>query len=80
MFILAIDDCPAKGNGKLEPGDEIISVNGDSIVGRTHHECLQVLRAVSGAGTLTVHRTPHTRDMQPLPQNQTDVSSSANHI
>ena len=78
MFILAIDDNPAKANGRLEAGDEIISVNGASLVGHTHHQCLQVLRAVTATGTLTIHRreshTPHITNMQPPPPNETVVS------
>ena len=56
VFILAVDDDPAKACGQLLAGDEVISVNGRSLINHTHHECLQALRAVRGEGTLTIRR------------------------
>ena len=56
MFILAIDDDPAKASGMLCPGDEIVGVSGQSLIDHTYQECLRALRAVQGDATLTIFR------------------------
>ena len=56
VFILAIDDNPAKASGLLQPGDEIISIDGRSLLDYSHHQCLQTLREVHGDGTLIIRR------------------------
>ena len=38
------------------PGDEVISINGRSLLNHSHHECLQALRAAKGESTLTLRR------------------------
>ena len=57
VFILSLDQEPAKTCQRLKPGDEVIAVDGKSLIGRTHFECMQALREVQGIGTLTVHST-----------------------
>ena len=56
MFILAIDDNPAKASRMLQPGDEIICVDGKSLINHTHQECLHTLRTACGESTLTIRR------------------------
>ena len=56
VFILAIDDNPAKASGLLQSGDEIISIDGRSLLDYSHQQCLQTLRAVHRDGTLTIRR------------------------
>lgn len=57
VFILTIDEDPARSCEMLQAGDEIISVNDYSLLNHTHQECLQTLRTASGNyTTLTIRR------------------------
>jgi C-terminal processing protease CtpA/Prc len=56
VFILDIPDNPAKGCRSLKPGDEIIGVDGRSLLNLPHQMCLQALRAVVGVGSLSIRR------------------------
>ena len=54
VFILAINNFPAKSCSMLQAGDEIVSVDGFSLINHTHLECLQALRGACGVSTLTI--------------------------
>ncbi|MEQ2275313.1 PDZ domain-containing protein 2 [Xenotaenia resolanae] len=58
-------------DGRLHVGDELLMVNGHSLVGLTHHEAVSVLRSTTGLVQLVVssrvnaclrtHKLTHTR-------------------
>ena len=56
VFILSIEDNPAKASRILQAGDEIISVNGSSLINCSYLECVKTLRTVHGDSILTIRR------------------------
>ncbi|XP_071610481.1 pro-interleukin-16 isoform X3 [Heliangelus exortis] len=53
----------AAADGRLQEGDEILELNGESMHGLTHHDALQKFKAKKGLLTLTVRTsfsTPHS--------------------
>ncbi|XP_061451687.1 pro-interleukin-16 isoform X2 [Rhineura floridana] len=53
----------AAADGRLQEGDEILELNGESVHGLTHYEALQKFKAKKGLLTLTVRTslsTPHS--------------------
>ena len=81
VFILAIDDNPAKASGMLRPGDEIVAVDGQTLLDHTHQECLGALRAVHGDSTLTIRcsgldHLATNRHMLALPDHSPPVSTT----
>jgi C-terminal processing protease CtpA/Prc len=58
-LITAVDsDGPALLEGGIEKGDEILEVNGQSIIGLKHSEVIGILRQVKSRLTLKVARSP----------------------
>ncbi|CAI5447660.1 unnamed protein product [Caenorhabditis angaria] len=45
LFVLRIaDDGPAKGDGRLQVGDQLLTINGHSTKGMTHDEAIQIIK------------------------------------
>ncbi|GFY70414.1 multiple PDZ domain protein, partial [Trichonephila inaurata madagascariensis] len=48
------DNGAAAKDGQLKPGDQILSVNDQSLEGLTHEEAVEVLKKVTGTVVLSV--------------------------
>ena len=55
MYILSMDE-ESPASGQLLVGDEVVGVDGRSLLNKSHSECLQALRNVQGSATLTIRR------------------------
>lgn len=45
----------AAGSGKLQPGDEILRINGHSLDNMSQDEVVKIIRNISGSITLTIN-------------------------
>ncbi|XP_067119400.1 LOW QUALITY PROTEIN: membrane-associated guanylate kinase, WW and PDZ domain-containing protein 1-like [Centruroides vittatus] len=63
-------------DGRLRPGDEIISVDGQSVINTTHHHVVQLMgnASINGIVTLGIKRDIPPRNIESLPD------SYANHF
>jgi len=53
VFISALRaDSIAAKNGKIQEGDILLSINGNSLLGRTHLEAIQTIKSVMSATTV----------------------------
>lgn len=64
-FIKALVREPALSDGRLQPGDQILEVNGIDISRMSHYEAINALRASPNQVTLTVRRSDD-QTMSPL--------------
>ena len=68
-------DGPAFLEGGIERGDEVLEVNGQSILGLNHSEVISVLRSISGVAHLTIARSA-PEHMQSLVTSQNSLAKS----
>ena len=68
-------DGPAFLEGGIEKGDEVLEVNGQSILGLTHAEVISVLRSSSGVVQLVIARSA-PEHMQSLVTSQNSLAKS----
>ncbi|NXF82499.1 IL16 protein, partial [Sclerurus mexicanus] len=69
----------AAADGRLQEGDEILELNGESMHGLTHYDALQKFKAKKGLLTLTVRTsfsTPHSASNCQSPLSWQSLSSS----
>ena len=53
---------PAKSDGRIRPGDELIEVGGRSLVGLSYSDGVAIIKAVSGAATFKVRKSKNEGD------------------
>ena len=68
-------DGPAFLQGGIEKGDEVLEVNGQSILGLHHSEVISVLRSISGVAQLVIARSA-PEHMQSLVTSQNSLAKS----
>lgn len=68
-------DGPAFLEGGIERGDEVLEVNGQSILGLNHSEVISVLRSISGVAHLVIARSA-PEHMQSLVTSQNSLAKS----
>lgn len=72
-----IENSPAERDGRLRPGDELVSVDRMPVAGRPHSYVIDLMHAAARNGqvTLTVRRRvmPHPGEFRQLYPNHTPV-------
>ena len=58
----AVDANPAKSDGRLQHGDELVEVDGQSLIGPSFEECLAIIKATPGRATFNVKKRREVRD------------------
>ncbi|CAG0914170.1 unnamed protein product [Notodromas monacha] len=80
-YIRALVKEPAISNGRLKPGDKIVSVNGVDISEKTHAEAVAFLRSCPEVVTLRLYRDMDQTPVSPLSPTATsveDITDSTN--
>ena len=71
MIILTVPGDPAKSDGRIQPGDQLVEVDGRSLVGLPYLEGVAIIKATSNMATFRVRKRKEGRGDMPSREGDT---------
>ena len=73
MIILTVPGDPARSDGRIQPGDQLVEVDGRSLVGLPYLEGVAIIKATSNMATFRVRKRKEGRG--DMPSREGDIPS-----